>query len=288
LAAENPVSASGAPSTFHADRPAEAHVPNDESHDPWLHPPDWVPLADVPKWVEHQYKVSLDDDFKRDLIQAIKSNSRDGLIYRIADLPYDRARDGYPGGFGTDRGNNLIVENWDAVDPSWQDGTVAGWRTPGSEPKRHEIQFQWDIRFIIWARRHIEQDWDASAQRVIAATRARGAATPDPSQLSKDLAKIWFKFDLWTNAASTPTNIQVEAKLSGLSAALGRVAPLAREFQDNPHLKALLIRAAADELPSESRTTLEPEDQVSAGLEGVLSLSRWAKTELQKENHTGD
>ena len=125
----------------------------DDLLDPYSQPPDWVPLTDLPCWLQKHFALSeVDDQFIRDIISAIRFRK---LIYRVEGFPY---MDRLPSGFtasnrGAGPGFRAIVELWEIVEPDWKAGTVGG-STQGGVRRRHTLSVQWS-RAVFWAESYV-------------------------------------------------------------------------------------------------------------------------------------
>lgn len=95
-------------------------TPDDD--DPWTQPPEWVPLPDLPRWLEWRFKLP---GSAPELIPVIIGGIRRfDLIYRVQDIPEDFRKSAYtytlerrlPPGFGhADDPSRIIVKDWDLV-----------------------------------------------------------------------------------------------------------------------------------------------------------------------------
>lgn len=109
----------------------------------WVSPPEWVPLREVTDWVRRIHEVEPDKPLVRDLIAAVREGR---LIHRVGGIPQGGVFRGYPKGLGTPRSTSadrIVVLDWEAADPDWQSGTVAGWPSGDGQRGRLLIEIYW-------------------------------------------------------------------------------------------------------------------------------------------------
>jgi hypothetical protein len=121
-------------------------APDDD--DPYAQPPPWVPLSDLPRWLERRFKLPGSAlELARSLIEGIREFK---LPYRVQGFPYF-AGDRLPPGFKASSGPSpLTIEDWDLAETDWKAGTVRGPARRCAQGDRYPIEVLW-LRAVQWA-----------------------------------------------------------------------------------------------------------------------------------------
>lgn len=107
-------------------------------------PPEWVRVAELPRWIERCYDLS-GDHITTELILSVRSGE---LRHRIPGIKgnYSSLRTpSLPPGLenqSTAGTHRTFVTDWDAADVDWSSGTVGGW-THGGARERLPIEVSW-------------------------------------------------------------------------------------------------------------------------------------------------
>jgi hypothetical protein len=154
-------------------------VTTPDHDDPWAQPPEWVPLCDLPRWLEwHFQNPGSALELTPEVIRGIRTRE---LTYRVDGFPYTTGQD-LPPGFdcASTPPQRIIVTDWDLVAPDWAAGTVAGPARGIAPGGRYAITVWWNRA----------QRWSPSLAYVARLSRAResssdmkasGAAASPPS-----------------------------------------------------------------------------------------------------------
>ena len=140
--------------------------------DHWAQPPEWVPLCDLPQWLEWHFKdPGSAHELTPEIIRAIRTRE---LIYRVEGLRYTVGQ-GLPPGFeSASNPHRIVVTDWDLVAPDWPAGTVAGPARRVAPGHRYAITVWWNRA----------QRWCLSLEYAIRRSRERqsSSAVPAPTQ----------------------------------------------------------------------------------------------------------
>jgi hypothetical protein len=109
--------------------------------------PEWPALAAVPEWLKREFGAGAVDAVMREIIHAVRAGE---LPYRIPVKPrLNRIhREQLPPGLGRpfldfSTSHLIVVDDWDAAEADWQDGTVGGWEKRDGNRERVPITPSW-------------------------------------------------------------------------------------------------------------------------------------------------
>jgi hypothetical protein len=128
-------------------------------------PPEWVTLADLPRWVDRVHGVRS-EAITRDLLLAVRSKLE--IQHRVTCKPRDMTHSpSLPPGLVHAMWHGIrrvFVEDWGVAKADWKAGTVGGWKQDDGTREPLPIEVPWEA--VDWFVRSRLRGWKREAAEV--------------------------------------------------------------------------------------------------------------------------
>jgi hypothetical protein len=182
-------------------------------------PPEWVTLADLPRWVDRVHGVRT-VAITRDLYLAVRSKRE--IKHRVACKPRDRTNSpSLPPGLVNEAWHGIrrvFVEDWEVAEADWKAATVGGWKQDDGTWERLPIEVPWEavdhfmrISLQGWKREAAEaraapdRDMSRTPQSSVTAVAGTGAA-------EKQMTVRWSNLDHLSGGISGHNDLHVRTR----------------------------------------------------------------------------